>query len=218
MKTIPSIFILIIIINLTSSCSQKMNTLSVDKEFCKKVHLREIDFSVEYPNTFELKLAEEGKKNTSYLELTKKNEDGVIQEGIYFSSYQLKDKNQNVVKGSFTDNSISNMLEKQTLSKLIPAYQNAYNLTYAKVEEVVLNGNTLNVLRMKGSSKYTEYGMQGNYFIQAFVHRSKNENHLFLLFLAHENTGIQSFDDFINNSKIETSTIWNTIKFKNNDD
>lgn len=185
-----------------SNCGE-IKVFSVDNDYCRKMGLPEAEFTVKYPVDLIADPPIEGNQNYHYNYFLKLNNKEIQTETISLG-YSTTQKNT----------LLKDKLSKQILNDIKPMLeQMGFELSDIFIGKKPFDGNNYYMLRARGNINNPENEFVGDYLIQCLIVEPDidNENGVFVMMFANEESEIKSFDDFSNKGSI--STLWKTLKF-----
>ncbi len=207
---ISRVFLFAVSILVIASCEPKLpkghKLFVVDKAFCQKMDLPEIEFSVQYPDTMWVDPADELFVNETYNNFYVKGAGGISTEFIALAYYKYNAENG---LSFFVD--LKTAMLQQYLQKLTIDF----DILEHEIGEFVIDGKTYKGFRAKGKAIHSENfrSGKGTYLMQCLlVEPQTQENGLAITFYANESSAIKSYEDFTEKGAI--STVWKTLKFK----
>ena len=216
MRVAISLFVLTITIISFTRCNSVKNKeiqqnssentiFKVDTAFCNDMDLPLIEFTLAYPKGLTTDSAESGYENFNYISFFKTNENEVQTERISLSYYIPR-----------SSSLIEENLREEILNQVLVIYQQLFELTDTKIEEIVFDNKKYFMLRAKGRAinPAADAVFTGTYFIQTLLLEPQEnaENGLLISLLANEESEIKSFEDF--SSKGYIGTVWKTLSIK----
>ena len=207
LKYLPLNFLFLLIIPSCSSPekkdSQDMNSFKVDKEYCQKLGLPEVEFNVMYPKNLKTDPPQEGYQNYAYNYFLKWDKNEIQTEAISLC-YSTVQKNS-LMKDALVD---------QILLQVKQMYeQMGFTFTEDFIGKDTFDGKEYYQFRAKGTINNKDREFVGEYKILCLIVEPEvnDKNGLFVMMVANQDSEIKNFSDF--SSKGAISSIWKSIKF-----
>lgn len=188
--------------NMHTNCGE-LETFSVDRDFCNKMGLPEVEFSLQFPKNLRTDPPSEEYQNQHYNYFLKWNEDE-IQTEAFSIGYSTTQRNT-ILKDQLT---------AQVLNQVQSMWKQAgFTLSNEFIGKESFDGKEYSMFRAEGKINNPEIELVGKYLIQCLVVEPEvdNKNGVFIMMLANEDSEISSFQDFSNKGCI--SAIWQNFKF-----
>jgi hypothetical protein len=206
------LFLLILTFSCTSEIKDKhttdaacgeLTTFTVDEAFCRQMDLPVAKFSLQYPKMLKTDPPLQGYENLHYNYFFAWDENEIQTESISLG-YSTTQRNT-PLKG---------VLKTQILQQVkAMLQQTGFNLTEEFLGDGTFDGKEYAMFRAKGSIQRSDIEFVGNYLIQCLIVEPEvdNENGVFAMMMANQDSDIASFDDF--GVKGCTAPIWQSLTF-----
>lgn len=192
--------LLLVAVSLTGC--QELNTFKVDAEFCYQHMLPLMEFSLDYPLDLQTDPPIAGSRNLNYNFFYKSDEAGNQIESISLGYLSL---DVDTTQEAHMEGIIGQMEESFTAA--------GFELDESFTGTEVFDGESYKLFRATGSIDKPEYELVGNYRMMVFLVTPEYYNNgLLITMMAREDSEIQSYEDFA--SKGSISTVWSSLEIK----
>lgn len=192
----------LVVIAISASGCQQLNTFNVDAEFCYQHMLPLMEFSVDYPLDLETDPPIAGSRNLNY--------------NFFFKSDEAKNQIESISLGylSLDVDTTQEAHMEGIIGQMEESFVEAgFELEDSFTGTEEFDGNAYKMFRATGTIDKPEYELVGTYRMMVFIMTPEFYNNgLLITMIARDDSEIQSYADFA--SKGSISTVWSSMEIK----